>query len=348
MLSATVTPEAALVKIAVLRTLVALMAILWAFEWSLRSGFPFNTPFNTKSYLLQPYSWPSELTLWLRRYPTNWLLVLVVFFVIAVAVSTLLSASFDVSLWGSVPGQDGYAAYTLFSYVLFFCVVAAHLKTRDRLWRLIGAILLMSVLFSGFAILQHYTFDPLELMEHPGSNRVTSTAGNPIFAASLMLMTITTSLAVATAHLRESMGQARFWCKLALWVPVIAIQCLGIMFTLSRGPWVGTTLALGFFLALAAIFVGWRTLLRAATVLALTAVMTAAVVLSLSLLSDEQESVSAPTSVTANRDTEVVVANRFASISGPPDGSLRARFEIWESSFRLWHDPHLVRVRGSE
>ena len=341
LISATVTPEAALVKIATLRTLVALMIILWAFEWSLRTRLHFSNPFNQRSLLLQPSKlmsgWMSGLKAWFPGTSSSWLLIAVIFSTFSLALSSALSASPDVSLWGSVPGQDGYAAYTLFSYVLFFGVIATHLKTKDQLWRLVSVVVLMGVLFSGFAVFQHYSHDPLQLMEHADSARVTSTAGNPIFAGSLLLMTIGLSLVLAGVHLKESLRERRFWLKLSLWAPVIAIQGLRLLFTLSRGPWVGTILALLVFLTMATIFMGWRTLARFVAVIAATAALMAAAVLSPAWIPNGEEGASLPA---AERDTGQVVADRFATISGPPDGSLRARFEIWEASYRLWHDPN--------
>ena len=116
-------------------------------------------------------------------------------------------------------------------------------------------------------------------MEHPGSARVTSTAGNPIFAGALLLMTISLSLVLAGVHLKEPLRERRFWLKMSLWVQVITIQALGLLFTLSRGPWVGTIIALLVFLTMVTIFMGWRTLVRLVAVIAATAALMAAVVL---------------------------------------------------------------------
>lgn len=283
LISATVTPEAALVKIATLRTLVALMVILWAFEWSLRTRLPFSIPFKKGNLLLRPSTWMSgwmsQLKSWFPGTPNSSLIIAVIFSASSLAISSALSVSRDVSLWGSVPGQDGYAAYTLFAYVLFFGVMVTHLKTKDQLWRLVGAVVLMGVFLSGFAVFQHYSYDPLQLMEHPGSARVTSTAGYPIFAGALLLMTISLSLVLAGVHLKEPLRERRFWLKMSLWVQVITIQALGLLFTLSRGPWVGTIIALLVFLTMVTIFMGWRTLVRLVAVIAATAALMAAVVL---------------------------------------------------------------------
>ena len=40
--------------------------------------------------------------------------------------------------------------YTILAYVLLFAVITTHLKTRAQLWRLLGAIVVMGTLVSGY------------------------------------------------------------------------------------------------------------------------------------------------------------------------------------------------------
>ena len=104
----------------------------------------------------------------MRGDPQRWVFLAVEFYLGTTLLSTALSGSFTVSLWGEVPGQDGYPAYTIAAYVLLFTVIATHLKTRPQLWRLLGAIVAMGVLVSGYAVLQHYGHDFLNLIETTG------------------------------------------------------------------------------------------------------------------------------------------------------------------------------------
>ena len=71
-----------------------------------------------------------------RAQPGRWLALAVWFFFGTTLLSTVLSGSFNVSLWGEVPGQDGYAFYNILSYVLLFAVIATHLKTWEEVKRL--------------------------------------------------------------------------------------------------------------------------------------------------------------------------------------------------------------------
>ena len=127
------------------------------------------------------------------------------FFMGSTILSTALSGAFSVSLWGEVPGQDGYAAYTMVAYALLFGVIATHMKTKAQLWRLVGAIVVMGTLVGTYAIFQHYVLDFLGLTEPSGggTQRVTAFMGNSIFAAAVMVMTIPISLVAAT----ESMSR---------------------------------------------------------------------------------------------------------------------------------------------
>ena len=95
----------------------------------------------------------------------------------SVFLSTVLSGVLSVSLWGDVPGQDSYSAYTVASYIILFAVVATHLKTHSKLRRLLTAIFIVGALVGGYAILQHYGYDFLNIVEPAGSSRATSAMG---------------------------------------------------------------------------------------------------------------------------------------------------------------------------
>jgi O-antigen ligase/Tfp pilus assembly protein PilF len=233
----------------------------------------------------------NQFAAWLRQRPTRWVILAVWFFLAITLLSTVLSGSVTVSLWGEIPGQDSYPAYTIVAYVLLFGVISTHLKTKPQLWRLLGAIVAAGVLVSGYGVLQHYGHDFLNLTESTGGGRtrVTSTMGNAVFSASAMSMPISITLLMAALTLREPIkgpGKLRSTIGLriltlavmGLWVLVLTVQLLGIIFTFSRGPWVGTILALGGFLGLVGVFVGWRALSQTALVLALATALTLATV----------------------------------------------------------------------
>ena len=97
-------------------------------------------------------------------------------------VSTLLSQSESLSLWGSEPGLDGDSL----SQIVLFAVVATHLKTEDQLWRLIKVLLVSGLAVGMYGILRYYGLDPFGV--HQGGNRIVSSLGNPTHVGAFLLM----------------------------------------------------------------------------------------------------------------------------------------------------------------
>lgn len=268
-------------KIALLRTLGALMAALWLIEWAVRGKLPFASGIDAEFSRFRPAVWLPNLSSWLKESPARWLVLAAWFFLATTLISTVLSGSVNISVWGEIPGQDGYSAYTVLTYLLAFAVITTHLKTRKQLWRLLGAVVTMGLLVAGYAVFQNYGRDFLNLSE-PSGGLVTAFMGNRIFAAAVMSMTVPVSLALAMVNLQglaRSAGPLQANLKQTLieavltvgWSAVLAVQLLGITFTLSRGPWLGTAAALFLIGGLTLFFLGWRTFLRATVVLGLAA-----------------------------------------------------------------------------
>ena len=142
-------------------------------------------------------------------------------------------------------------------------------------------------------------------------------------------MTIAISLMVAAATLVDPIRTARFWRKASLWSLVLSVQLAGIIFTLSRGPWVGTIVALAGFIGLVAIFVGWRTLGRASLVLGLALMSTAMITVLPSQMGWYERE-------TAYASTAEEIEERFTSIQREATiGSLSRRKEIWSVSWQV-------------
>jgi tetratricopeptide (TPR) repeat protein len=274
-------------KIALLRALAAIIAVLWSIEWATKSD-SLQGPFGSTSISgivgrLNPSKAVSVVFRWVKVHPTRWLLLTAILFFGSTLLSTVLSGSFRNSMWGEIPGQDGYSAYTIASYATLFGVIATHLKSQAQLGRLLGAVVLMGVLVGLYGIFQHYNHDFLNLTESTGggADRVTIFMGNAIFAAAVLTMTVPITLIAATLHFQND-GQGNWgpFSRLGqlqaealatlLWASVLAVQLLGLMFTFSRGPWSGAVLALAAFLFLIVISLGWRMLIRSGLVLGLT------------------------------------------------------------------------------
>ena len=181
------------------------------------------------------------------------------------------------------------------------------------------------VVAATYGVLQHYDLDPWDV-SRAGGSRIESTFGNPIFAAAFLLMTVPISLAVGMV------ARTKRWASLALlfWVAVVVVQLLAVLFTLSRGPWVGLAVGLVLFLVLAWLTVERRILARGVLILASPLGMALIVALVLSVSSQQEaEEEGSP-------DTIQVLTQRLASIS--PEvfgGELSDRLETWKGSARL-------------
>ncbi|MBI2940939.1 MAG: O-antigen ligase family protein, partial [Chloroflexi bacterium] len=101
--------------------------------------------------------------------------------------ATVTSLSPLTSLWGSYNRLQGL--YTLATYVALFFTVAANLRTRAQLDRLIRVALLTSLPIAIYGIVQHFRLDPLP-WGGDVTFRVSSTLGNPIFLAAYLIMVV--------------------------------------------------------------------------------------------------------------------------------------------------------------
>jgi hypothetical protein len=240
-------------KLALLRLLAGAMAILWLVQWGINGRLPIESIVELNAFVRRPWLSVSQITRCVQSDPRCWVILAVIFYLATTFISTALSGSFAISMWSEVPGQDGYSAYNIAVYVLQFGVLATHLRTWPQLWRILAAIVLMGVVVGGYAVLQHNGHDFLNLGEET-EGRTTAFMGNTIFVGAVLMMTIPITITAAVVSLVSppdlaisNLKRVGPWCThsavLALWVSAVSIQLLGLIFTLSRGTWVGTVTA---------------------------------------------------------------------------------------------------------
>jgi len=156
--------------------------------------------------------------------------------------------------------------------------------------RVLTAIVLMGFLVGLYGNLQHFHHDFLNLSEVTGGGAAGQTTifmGNAIFAAAVLSMTVpVTLLAASIFSYNETWMHWGLFSKIGkvgketvyagIWASLLAVQLLGLMFTFSRGPWVGTVLALGVFLVLVLLAFGWQKLIQTGIILGLAAIFSVA------------------------------------------------------------------------
>ena len=286
-------------KIALLRLLAGTMAVLWLVQWGIAGRLPVGGFAGVKVSAPRPSAWKTWLASYVAGNPHRWVILAVGFYLATTLISTVLSGSFTVSMWGEVPGQDGYSAYNVIAYILLFGVIATHLKTRPQLWRLLAAIVVMGVVVGGYSTFQNYGHDFLGVGEETGG-RITAFMGNRLFAAAVLMMTIPISGAAAVVSLLalSGLGSPRLntvgrWllhlATLGIWASALSVQSLGLIFTFSRGPWLGTIAAITVMVGLVMVFVGRRALIRLALVFGLTLAVIAGVILDPSLVTGGED-----------------------------------------------------------
>ena len=310
-------------KVAIFRTLIGLLAILWLIEWGLIGRLTFFSVDGSQLTLVK--LWPNSLKGWLIERPSRLIIIAAMFYFAVVLIGTALSQSVNVSIWGRIPGTDTTATYTAICHILLFGVIVTHLKTRPQLWRLFAAVIGVGVMVGGYSVLQYYGQD-FFLLGTSGGARMSSTLGNPIFASSFLLITISISLTVAVLTLLDPVKTAKFWQRAGFWSVVLGVQLIGTVFTLSRGPWVGTAIAVMAILVLFGLFVGWSALGRAGLVLGVAAALTAFVVVVPTGLGWYERGVGDASALAQ-------IEGRFTAMH-PEDssGSLGQRIGIWRSS----------------
>lgn len=297
-------------KVVLLRSIVALLLVLWAWEWATMGR---ALPFGPR------LSWWARATQWLRNGPSGWIVVAAVAFLAANILSTVLSPMWRVSLWGREPGWDTYSLYSVATYIVLFLAVATHLRRREQLQRLLWVVVGAAVAASAYGIAQHFGFDPLRPAAET-QGRVPSFFGNPIPVGSFLVMTIPVTLIVGLSYGQRMRPAAQVFVTAVL----VAIQFSAMIFTLSRGPWVGLGVGMLVFLVPAGAVLGRRLLAKAIAIVLMSLGVAAVITL-------------IPASgANASASTSAAVLQRASSIYPEAvEGGISDRLAIWKVSARL-------------
>ncbi len=174
--------------------------------------------------------------------------------IISYFISTLFSVAPRTSLWGSYQRLQGL--WTTYSYIVIFLVALNQLRHRDQLERLITAIVVTSLPISLYGILQHYGVDPLP-WGGDVQTRIAGHMGNAIFIAAYLIMVMfLTGYRIVRSFagiLQDVDGQQGYTDALlgGMYLFIFAVQIIALIFSQSRGPFLGFVVGAYIFVLLA-------------------------------------------------------------------------------------------------
>lgn len=172
--------------------------------------------------------------------------------------TTITSISPNISFWGSYERLQG--TYTLISYVVIFLLTLQTLRSREQLERLITIMLLTSLPISLYGLIQHYGLDPIPWATD-FAGRVPSSMGNPIFVGAYLIMVVPLTIKRLIDSLSALLTGKRIISSsilTAFYLFLLIAQLMCIVFTQSRGPFMGLMGGLFFFFLLLTISRGKR------------------------------------------------------------------------------------------
>ncbi|MDQ7029260.1 MAG: O-antigen ligase family protein [Ardenticatenia bacterium] len=188
-------------------------------------------------------------SLWRIPLVIPWALMVVVY-----VLTTLWSVAPEVSLWGAYIRRQG--TLTNLSYMLIFILIVFNLRSREQVNRLVTVILLASLPAALYGVVQRFGLDPLP-WGGDVQQRVSSVAGNPIFIAAYLIMVVPLTLSRVIEHFGRLMAEPEEGEPEPNYVPpsllagaylfLLIIQLLTIVYTQSRGPFLGLGAGLFFF-----------------------------------------------------------------------------------------------------
>ncbi len=239
-------------KLTTLRTIAVVMAAIWVVQ--------FIEERVSGQYEIG-VSWRTPLVL-----PT-------LFTVIAYLLSTVLSVTHSVSLWGSYQRLQG--TYTTLAYIVVFLIILQKLRTRAQLDRMITVIIINSLPIALYGLVQHNRLDPLP-WGGDVTRRVASNMGNPIFVAAYLIMIFPLIVGrigkTFKAILTEENSDWADIPRAAGYIFIAAVDVIAIWYAHSRGPLLGLIAGSYFLFLLLAL--SSRTRWGAASALAIITVTT--------------------------------------------------------------------------
>jgi cyclophilin family peptidyl-prolyl cis-trans isomerase/tetratricopeptide (TPR) repeat protein len=213
-------------KLTLLRSIAVLMSVAWLVRFIDRRDWQ-----QVKSWALPK----GETAVW--RIP----FVLPIFLlVVSYLISTIFSVSPGVSLAGSYQRLQG--TYTTYSYIVVFALIASTMRTRQQVNRLVTFAIITSIPVAFYGFLQHFDYDPLP-WGGDTTDRIAGHMGNAIFIGAYLIMVFPLTLARIISAFNsilndEDLSSADV-VRASIYIFVLFLQLFAIIWSGSRGPWLG-------------------------------------------------------------------------------------------------------------
>ena len=173
----------------------------------------------------------------LRWHPVLWAIAALVGWA---GVSTAVSASPAMSVWGAYLRNEGLASLLGYGLVAFLAV--QYVRSTRNLRTLMVAAVVSGSLVSVYTVVQYFGLDPIKWMNSAG--RVWSTFGNADTLGTYLLFPLALALGLALATPRRS-------ASLGWWLAA-ALIASALVLSQTRGAWLGAAVML-----LCLVFAGW-------------------------------------------------------------------------------------------
>ena len=162
--------------------------------------------------------------------------------------STALSLVPRISFFGSYVRMQG--TFTFLSYIVIFAMVLTHMRSRGQVNRVLHTVILVSLPICIYGIMQKAGLDPLP-WGGDVRERVAANMGNSIFVAAYLIMavflTLERLLDGLAALFSTGQGSIADALRTGAYLFIFAVQLIAIVFTQSRGPWLGLAAGLYMF-----------------------------------------------------------------------------------------------------
>lgn len=161
-----------------------------------------------------------------------------------IAAATLASIDPSTSFWGAYVRAQGL--YTWLSYISVFLALLLLVRERGQVERVVTVILLSSVPPSVYGVCQHFGLEPIRWAIDTQA-RVIGTAGNAIFIGAYVMMVVPLTLTrlieqigIVRGTNASSPSERRAAAALLLaYAGLLILQLLTLVYSESRGPFLG-------------------------------------------------------------------------------------------------------------